>query len=97
MARKGMPRTARKKGTLFGKPRGEVIKHPGSETRRAEKNGRSLHEQAEIDAKSPDKRIRGKGQFALRAQAHKIGKKPSRKAAGARRTSKKRTTRKRGY
>lgn len=70
-----------------------AIKHPGSETKRAEKNGRSLHEQAEVDAKSPNKRIRGKGQFALNAQAHKIGKKPGRRKVRAR-TRRKRTARK---
>lgn len=84
-----------KKGTLFGKPRSEVIKHPGSETRRAEEHGRSLHEQAEIDAKSPDKHIRGKGQFALNAQAHKIGKKPSHRKSKTRGTIRKRVSRKR--
>jgi len=83
-----------KKGTLFGKPRGGVIKHPGSETKRAEEHGRSLHEQAEVDSKSPDKHIRGKGQFALNAQVHKIGKKPSRKSAKVRARTRKRTARK---
>lgn len=46
--------------------------HPsrrGSEKRRAKQHGRSLHEQAKIDAKSLNKTIRGKGQFALNAQA----------------------------
>jgi nucleoid DNA-binding protein len=70
----------KKKGTLFGKPRDEVIKKPGSETKRAEEHGKSLHEQAEEDSHSSDKRIRGKGTFALNAQSHKIGKKP--KAGG---------------
>lgn len=62
------------KGTLFGKPSGEVIKHPGSETARAKKNGRSLHAQAEVDKHSPNKHIRGKGTFALAAQSGKLGK-----------------------
>ena len=75
----------RSKGTLFGKPQGKVIKHPGSETKRAEEHGRSLHEQAEVDSHSPDKHIRGKGTFALAAQRgslnkakklkHRVGKK----------------------
>lgn len=75
------------------------VKEPGSETRRAEEHGRSLHEQAEVDAKSPDKRIRGKGIFALNAQAgkfkHRVGKKKATRKSGARRTSVKRTARKR--
>lgn len=44
------------------------VKHPGSETKRAHEHGRSLHAQAEVDSHSPDKRIRGKGIFALNAQ-----------------------------
>ena len=46
-----------------------VKKAAGSETKRAEEHGRSLHEQEEIDSQSPDKRIRGKGIFGLNAQA----------------------------
>jgi len=84
-----------KKGTLFGKPQGDVIKHPGSETKRAEEHGRSLHEQAEVDAKSPNKHIRGKGQFALNAQAHKIGKKPGRRKAKGKKAAKRHVARKR--
>lgn len=64
----------RRKGTLFGKKPSEVIKHPGSETRRAKEHGRSLHKQAEIDAHSSDKHIRGKGTFALAAESGKLGK-----------------------
>ena len=64
----------KKKGTLFGKNPKSVIKHPGSETRRAKENGRSLHEQAEIDSHSPDKHIRGKGNFAIAAQSGKLSK-----------------------
>ncbi len=44
------------------------VKKPGSETLRAKKAGRSLHEQAEVDSHSENKRIRGKGVFALNAQ-----------------------------
>lgn len=62
------------KGTLFGKNPKSVIKHPGSETKRAKEHGRSLHEQAEIDSHSPDKHIRGKGTFALAAQSGKLSK-----------------------
>lgn len=35
------------KGTLFGKPRGEVVKHPGSFKKAAKKHGESTHEFAE--------------------------------------------------
>jgi len=84
-----------KKGTLFGKPQGEVIKKPGSETKRAQEHGRSLHEQAEIDEHSPNKRIRGKGIFALNAQEHKIGKKPHHGKTKVKKTAKKRVARKR--
>ena len=51
----------RKKGTLFGKPRNSVIKHPGALTAEAERSGRSKLEQAEHDAKSSDPKIRGRG------------------------------------
>lgn len=37
----------RAKGTLFGKPRGEVIKHPGSFSRAAKRHGESTHAFAE--------------------------------------------------
>ena len=98
----------RSRGTLFGKNPKDVIKHPGSETKRAQVHGRSLHEQAEIDAHSPNKHIRGKGTFALAAQSgklnkakkldHRIGKKRA-LAKHNRKVSKgrKRVSRKRGY
>lgn len=57
-----------KKGTLFGKAQSKVIKKPGSETARAKRAGRSVHEQAEVDSHSENKKIRGKGQFALNAE-----------------------------
>lgn len=96
---------ARKKHTLFGKPIGKVIKHPGSETRRAEENGRTVHEQAEIDKHSPDKRIRGKGTMALgfekmakrrHAGKHPITKAEHRKMIVRKRSTRKRSARKRG-
>ena len=74
------------------------VKHPGSETKRAKEHGRSLHAQAEVDSHSPDKRIRGKGVFALNAQGgkfkHKIGKKAKRRTVKAK-AKKKRVARKR--
>ena len=36
-------------GTLFGKPRGEVVKHPGSFSREAKREGMSTHALAEKD------------------------------------------------
>lgn len=55
-------------------PRGEwnPVRKPGSETKRAEAHGRSLEEQAKVDSHSSDKRIRGKGIFALNAREHKF-------------------------
>lgn len=35
------------KGTLFGKPRGEVVKHPGVFSAAAKRHGESTHEFAE--------------------------------------------------
>ena len=55
-------------------PRGEwnPVKQPGSETRRAQEHGRSLHEQEVVDSHSPDKKIRGKGVFGLNAARGKF-------------------------
>jgi hypothetical protein len=36
-----------RKGTIFGKPRGEVVKHPGVFSSAAEHAGKSTHEYAE--------------------------------------------------
>lgn len=35
------------KGTLFGKPRSQVVKHPGAETAAAKRAGESVHQYAE--------------------------------------------------
>ena len=48
------------------------VKEPGSETARAKRAGRSLHAQAEKDSHSADKRIRGKGIFAVNVQRGKF-------------------------
>ena len=37
---------ARKRGTLFGKPRSQVVKHPGSFKRAAKKAGRTVAQEA---------------------------------------------------
>ena len=68
-------------------PRGEwnPVKKPGSETERAKRQGRSLHEQEVMDSHSPDKRIRGKGVFGLNAARgafkHRTTKRRSRSRA----------------
>jgi hypothetical protein len=67
--------------------KGKWLAHPikvGSETERAKRHGRSLHEQEVIDSHSPDKRIRGKGVFGLNAARGKFkhaGKRRSRSRA----------------
>lgn len=73
-------------------------KQRGSETKRAKRAGRSLHAQAEVDSHSPDKRIRGKGIFALNAQAGKFKRKVGKKKGGKprmKKAAKKRVARKR--
>ena len=68
-------------------PRGEwnPVKKPGSETERAKRHGRSVHEQAKVDEHSPDPKIRGKGIFALNVQSHKF------KPRGAKKSARRRT------
>lgn len=55
-----------KPGTLFGKPRGSVIKHPGALTRAAKEHGRSKLQEAEVESHSKNKHIRGRGLLGLR-------------------------------
>ena len=69
-------------------PKGKWLAHPikaGSETERAKRHGRSLHEQEVMDSHSPDKRIRGKGVFGLNAARgafkHRTTKRRSRSRA----------------
>ena len=45
---------------------GGAVKHPGSLTRAAEQHGKSTLQEAETEAKSPDKRIASRGRLALR-------------------------------
>jgi hypothetical protein len=63
---------ARKKGTLFGKPKSEVVKHPGALTREASESGRSKLQQAEVDSHSSDPSKRGRGLLGIRFIKHKI-------------------------
>ncbi len=44
-----------KKGTLFGKPRGQVVKHPGAFTRKAKAAGESTSDFASTVKSSPGK------------------------------------------
>lgn len=43
-----------------------AISHPGRETRRADKNGISVHEQSEKDSHSSNPSLRGAGNLGLR-------------------------------
>jgi hypothetical protein len=56
----------RKKGHLFGKPVGSVVKHPGAVREAAEKHGVSTKVEAEREAKSPDKHVAARGRLAKR-------------------------------
>lgn len=44
-----------KKGTIFGKPRGSVVRHPGVFRAAAERHGESTHEYAEKEQRAPGK------------------------------------------
>lgn len=55
-----------KHGTLFGKPRGEVIKHSGKLTAEAHSSGRSKIEQAEHDSHSSNPHTRARGALGIR-------------------------------
>lgn len=46
---------AKAKGTLFGKPKSEVIRHPGAETASARAAGKSVHSFAESHKHSSGK------------------------------------------
>jgi hypothetical protein len=50
--------------TLFGKPRNQVIKHPGALKRAAERAGRSTSEEASVESQSSSKKIRARGNLA---------------------------------
>lgn len=57
----------------------------GAETAKAKRRGVSLHQQAEKDSHSSDPKVRGRGVFALNAQAgkfhHQTAKRRSRSRA----------------
>jgi hypothetical protein len=52
-------------GTLFGKPRSEVVKHPGSFKKAAEKAGESTQEYAKHVLDNPNASARQKHRAAL--------------------------------
>jgi hypothetical protein len=56
----------RKKGHLFGKPSGEVVKHPGAVKAAAARHGKSVLAEARMEAKSSNKHIAARGRLALR-------------------------------
>src|ERR1017187_10387628 len=59
-------RSSMAKGTSFGTPRGEVIKHPGALTEAAKRSGRSKLQEAETEKKSASPKIRARGALGAR-------------------------------
>lgn len=55
-----------KSGTLFGKPRGSVIKHPGALTAAAKQHGVSKLQEAETESHSSNPHIRARGALGKR-------------------------------
>ena len=53
-------------GTLFGKPRSQVIKHPGALTRAAKKAGVSKLQEAEKESHSSNSHTRSRGNLGKR-------------------------------
>jgi hypothetical protein len=77
----------RKKGHLFGKPSGEIIKHPGAVKEAAARHGISTEQEAKRESKSPDKHIAARGRLALRFEGKAkhgnfITKKGKKKSSG---------------
>jgi hypothetical protein len=56
----------RKKGHLFGKQSGDVVKHPGAVKEAAARHGKSTAAEAKEESKSPDKKIAARGRLAMR-------------------------------
>lgn len=74
-----MAKSRTKKGTLFGKPRSEVIKHPGAERNAAKKAGMSTRAFMEKNKNAPGKEgKRARLGLALEKMHH--GKKRSKKS-----------------
>jgi hypothetical protein len=49
-----------------------AVKHPGALTEAAKRAGRSKLQEAEVESKSSNPHIRGRGQLGLRFIKHKI-------------------------
>jgi hypothetical protein len=62
----------RPKGTLFGKPRSSVIKHPGALTEAAKEHGRSKLAEANVESHSSNPHIRARGNLGRRFIKHEI-------------------------
>lgn len=66
--------SARKRGGNFEK---DIVKHPGIEKAKAERNGVSTHEQLEKDSHSSNPKVRARGNLGLvfeRQAARRKGK-----------------------
>jgi hypothetical protein len=71
----------KKRGTLFGKPKGKVIKHPGAEKAAAKKAGMSTHAYMEKHKHDPGKAgRRARLGLALSKMSKKRGRGKKRKA-----------------
>lgn len=75
----------------FARGEWNPVKRPGSLTRMAKKSGRSVHAEAEKLAHTPGasaeaKKMRGKGIFALNAEAHRFKPRTGPKKSAHRRT-----------
>jgi hypothetical protein len=55
-----------KSGTLFGKPRGEVVKHPGALSKAAKAHGVSKMQEAVKESHSSNPHVRARGLLGKR-------------------------------
>jgi hypothetical protein len=58
--------TKHKTGTLFGKPKGQVVKHPGALKAAAKRDGLSTKEEAAKESHSSNPKIRARGNLGKR-------------------------------
>jgi hypothetical protein len=80
-----------KKGTIFGKPKGAVVKHPGALKAAAKRHGLTTKEEAAKESHSSNPKIRSRGNLAKRfLGTAKRGNIPKRKAKGHKRVARKR-------
>ena len=59
-------------GTLFGKPRNKVIKHPGALTAAAKKHGVSKLQEAKKESHSSNPHVRARGELGQRFIKHTL-------------------------